>query len=395
MIRTRTVLSLFLLTLTFSLSAAAADSTFVQKPLASGFVNAVNPFTKMIALHGGILHVDASNAEFRGPSPNDVSSFEAIRPGIQIAVVFEPGTYRDAGPIKATIVQILQEPNGTITGKVEKVDPANSTFTVLGQTIHVDASTQYGGSMAALDPHKLEDLQVGQDVTVFLTANTYQLEAFRVYAIAPPSDSFISFSGVLKQIKGSTWTLIRSNVSEFQVTSSTSVDGQPHIGDLVRVAARVDDGVVSAQWIEVLQPPCPGYNPNPRFDVKGYVTARSADAIDIQTGQGAYHIELTDETLWDGEPAVGENAIVQVDKIGTRFVAVMVTRADYRIDFFIDDKVIAIGDNAWTIGAFNVKLTGDTTIHGDPKAGDEVLVIAHRLPNGDIVAQDITKKPGV
>jgi hypothetical protein len=386
MIRSRLYLLLAVLLCALPLAAE-------QKPLTTGYVTAINPFTRVFSVHGGLLAIDASHAEFRGPTPNDVAYFEMIHPGSQIAAVFEPGPYNPGRGIPASIIQILQQPEGTMTGEIEAIDLTARTLTLVGHEIVVTPDTRYTGSLYAVDPHSLEDLHVGQPITVFLGGKPQALEAFSIFAIAPTQGEHLAFSGILKQIKGDTWYLTRSAITEFKVISTTSIEGNPHIGDLISVFGRKDDGVISATSIQVRQQPCPNFQPNPRFGLTGFIVSRTDTQIVINTGQGIYTTELTDETLWDGEPVAGENATVDVEKIGDRYVALKVTRHDYAVHFFIADKVTEITATRWKIGGFDVTVTDATTIHGEPKLGDEVLVIADRNPSGEIVAKDITKRP--
>ena len=54
------------------------------------------------------------------------------------------------------------------------------------------------------------------------------------------------------------------------------------------------------------------------------------------------------------------------------------------------DYVKAIDWPWWTIGAAQVKVTGDTQISGNPKVGDRVFVKAVQQPSGEIWATSIT-----
>jgi hypothetical protein len=67
---------------------------------------------------------------------------------------------------------------GSVVGPIDRIDPVGGTFTVLGQTVVVDASTLFGDG---IQPAALGALQVGTDVEVsaFPTASG-QLQATRV-----------------------------------------------------------------------------------------------------------------------------------------------------------------------------------------------------------------------
>ncbi|HWS71316.1 MAG TPA: DUF5666 domain-containing protein, partial [Thermoanaerobaculia bacterium] len=204
-------------------AAAHAGEFFDQKPLAEGFVSSVDPFWHLVKINGGQLVIDASDAEIRGPAPNDISSFDAIRPGAHIAVVFQRGKYLNHQPLPATIIQVLRQPVGTITGEIESVDVAGGTFKILGQTIRATDATQYGGSVASLDPKTLAELPVGRSVTVFLDGDINSLTAQRVYVIAPLPDSQVVVSGILKKIDGGTWYLLHSTIDSFKVIRTTTI----------------------------------------------------------------------------------------------------------------------------------------------------------------------------
>ena len=391
--------------------SALAQAPVDQKPLATGFVANVNPFTRIISIHGGQLAIDAFEAEVRGPAPTDVRTFNDIRAGGLIAVVFKPGTYAQGQPIPATIVQILEQEAGTITGKIESVNAANKTFTVLGHVIRTHERTRFGSTIAALDKQRVEDLPVGRDVTVFVNSNTTALVADEVFIIAPPADEHIAVTGIVRKIEGDTWTLMRSTIETFKVTSRTQIGAgidRIRIGDLVHVFGRVDDGVVTATSVLLARQSCPTFIPNPLFSLSGVVVERDATSLLLDNGTAVRRVRFNDETLYEGGDAVvGDNVDISVEKIGTEYLAKFVRKINHRMNFIFWGTVTAINPGEWLIRSSTtntpddqpftrdrrVRVTAETRINGNPVVGEEVIVVVERETNGDMKGLSIDKRP--
>ena len=404
---------IFVFTALLVASAAFASTPFDQKPLASGIVSEVNAEARMIAINGGQIVLDASQAQIRGPLPNENRPFSAIKPGMQIAVVFAPGAFSPGQALPVTIVQILQQPFGTMTGKVEAVDLANRMFKVNGQFIQVTDNTRFGSNVASLDAHNLAELPIGRDVTVFFDGNPDALVAHEVYIIAPIPDEMVAFSGIVKQIRGNTWTLINSRFESFKTTSRTAIEGfpPPRVGDQVNVFGRIDDGVVTAEFISVGRTQCPNFQPNPTIPVRGILIARDSGSVTVDNGTAVIKAFLNNSTLFDGGDAVvGDNVEVRAERMGDNFIAKMVTRFDHSITFTFLGTLKSISTTnppVWTIESSTVNTPDDqayvqtrtviiastANIAGNPQVGDKVISLVDRAPDGTLTARSITKDP--
>jgi hypothetical protein len=343
--------------------------------------------------------------------------FSAIRPGAHIATVIRPGSYAPGVPLPATVVQILVTESGTITGQVEAVSPTTNSFTVLGQRIEADSTTYFRGAMYANDPHALSDLRIGQHVTVFLRSGRDVLFAQQVYAIAPVPDRHVSLSGTIRRIEGDRWTLTRAvdGIDSFYVIRSTSIAPQartPRVGDNVYVFARVDGDVVTAEAIEFVQPQCPA-NPSPNsiINLGGVVIGLTADSITIDNGTAVIRASRDDETLYDGgDPAIGDNVNAKLEKIGERYVARLIEKQNYRVNFVFLGVVTGIGieGDVWTfesstsntnttpdpyVATRTVKINEKTKIFGEIGVGTRVIVLVEREPDGTMTAINIQKDP--
>ena len=393
---------LSLLLLVLVASSALASTPIDQKPLADGFVQSVNVFSRTITIHGGRLTIDASAAEFRD------GSFESITPGSHIAVVFREGTYVEGQAIPATVVQILRQPVGSMTGEVESVDAAANTFRVLGHTIRVTGQTLFHGAIPSLDPRNAGELPVGHDVHVELAGEPTALVAHRIYTIAPIADQRIVFSGIIREMTDKVWTLMRSEHTTVHIVSTTAIQGTPRVGKLVQIMARIDDGVVTAQLVEERQMRCPAVTPNPTFTIRGAVIALDDTSITFDNGTAVLRARLDGDTLYDeGRVAVGDNVNVQMEKIGTDFLARMITKINANMTMVFLGRLLETGATEWVVetstsntpgdGPYvqtrRIRMTETTRIHNNPAIGDKVILTVDRTPAGELIALAVDRDP--
>jgi hypothetical protein len=401
---------IFLIAVVLAATAAFGQApTTEQKPLASGIVSEVNSFDRIIAINGGQILIDASQAQIRLSGSSDSQPFRIITPGAQIAVVFAPGSYGPGQRIPATVVQVLLFPIGTMTGRVEAVDVANSTLRILGQTIRVTEQTRFGSTVASLDARSLAELPVGRNVTVFFNGDQTALVAHEVFIIAPAPDEVIAFTGTVRQIRGNTWTLANSRFESFQVTSRTAINAvpPPRVGDLIHVLGRVDAGVVTAELITLARTQCPNFTPNPTISIRGYLIERTATSITVDNGTAVVRGLIDGNTLFDGGDAVvGDNVEMRVEKIGNNFVVKMLTRFDHPIVFAFLGVVRSKADGEWTIESSTgntpddlpyvvtrrVIINEQTNIQGNPAVGDNVVAAVDRAPDGTLTGKSIAKR---
>ena len=379
-------------------TAAMGGEVFDQKPLAEGFVSSVDPYMRFVTIDNGLLTIDITSAVIRDAFGQEVSVTN-IRPGAHIATVIRPGDYASGDALSASVVQILQQAVGTITGKVEAVDVEHGIMTVNGQMIFITPQTVWRGSVSTHDPHKLSEVKIGDNVTVFLDGGMSALRAQSIYTIPPTfSDSQIAFTSTLRKIEGDTWTVraVQANnmtITSFKVVSGTSIFGFIRPGEVIQVFARVDDGVVTAEAIELGRTQCPNFEPFPVFSLDGIVTAISATSVTITERNGdSYTIALNDDTIYTVNDAkVGDAISVLVEKHGDTYVG---RRVDLWQSPFeeIFDTVLKIEGNVWTIGTKVVTANARTEITGNPKVGDRVKLVSIMIGPGQMLALRIDKQ---
>ncbi len=364
-----------------------------QKPLASGFVSAIDYTTGILEIHGGQIRIDASAAGIRGPN-HEPSSLSTITPGALVHAVFIDGTYPRRGPIPATIVQRSNFSSYflTLTGAIQSKDLTARSFQILGQDVAVTDQTRFGGSMAALDPQSLEELPIGAKVTVFLSAQTDRLVADRVYVIAPTPDQHVAFRAILLKIEGNTWFVKSPQFSQFKVTSSTSIEGQPRPYQHIFVSGRIDAGVLTAEVIEEAPQPCSGFNPNPTVSQQAILTERGADFIVIDDLQTTTRARITSETLDNFEAQPGDNVDVFLERRGHEWLVKSILKIDYA-QLIVVGQVTAIGASSWTIDGHDIAVNAETSINGNPQVGDQVTALVLRDSTGKLTARNIIKRP--
>jgi hypothetical protein len=375
----------------------AAAVVTEQQPLAAGFVSSVNAEAKTIGIDNDMIIIDAAAADIITNESTDPLPFSAIKPGMEINAVLMPGTFTAGQHLPARIVQILLFPHGSLTGALEAVDQTNGTFTILGQPIRVNERTRFSGSVAGLDPKNLGELaaMIGPStkLTVSLAGNAQQLTAANVYVIAPTPDQMVSFTGVLDHINGDTWFLTNSQYSSFKVVSTTSIIGPVFPNTYITVFARIDSGVVTAVSILPALRPCGAEcaPPNPIFRLTGVLTKRSATSITLDEGKNIYDVAVTADTIFEGDPAVGDNVSLEVEQIAGGLHALRVTKVTTSLVITVIDTVTEMASDHWTVGHFNVLIRDSTQIIGTIHVGDKVRVLGDRQPGGDVVARVIDK----
>ena len=125
-------------------------------------------------------------------------------------IVTVQGTLNGAGKADASSVTFT----GNVSGPVTQVDVAAGTFTVLGQTVSVDANTLFGDG---IQPAGIGALRVGTDVEVSAFANASgQLLASRID---------LQSAGAPLQVQGAVQAL-DSGAQTFQINSLTVDYGQ-------------------------------------------------------------------------------------------------------------------------------------------------------------------------
>jgi len=389
---------LAILLLCLAATAAMGGEVFDQKPLAEGFVSSVDPYYRFVTIDNGLLTIDITTASIRDAFNQEVSATN-IRPGAHVATVIRPGNYASGDTLSASVLQILQQPVGTMTGKVEATDPEHSFLTVLGQMIFVTPETVFRGSLAGHDPRTLAEMKIGDNVTVFLDGSMSRLRAQSIYTIPPTfADNHIAFTSTLRKIEGDTWT-VRTvqasglNISTFKVVSGTSIEGFIRPGDVIQVFGRMDGDQVTAEQIQLGRVQCPNFVPFPVLTLDGVITAISATSITLTERNGdSFTVVLNDETIYTVNDAkVGDAISIQVEKHGDTYVGRRVDLLQWPHEEVID-TVLKIEGNVWTIGTKVVTTNSRTEITGNPQVGDRVRLVSITPAPGQILALRIDKQ---
>jgi hypothetical protein len=159
--------------------------------------------------------------------------------------------------------------------------------------------------------------------------------------------STMEFSGTLQSIAGSTWTVGGRGV---HVGAQSQIDGNPRIGDTVKVQAGVaPDGSLQALKIEVI----------------------SGSSEGGSEGGGSPSPTPTPNGGSGGESGEGETHNDAVTLTGT---------------------VTAISAGSWTVGGRAILVNGATEIQDNLSIGDPVKVTAFRQSDGSLLASKIERQ---
>lgn len=229
-----------------------------------------------------------------------------------------------AMPKARSIVVLAQRTDVTFTGTVERVDLAARTLTVLGFTVKVTARTAFGGPRDGTGQLGLENLLVGDLVLVAAGAEAEALVATRVMKLAPGANPVSHIHGIVEAIGSESWTIVLRDgtKSVVKVDTETKVVGGPKVGDVVDIVGR------TLSDGSVLALVIASFVPPPTVPTERY--------------QGV--VKATGATSWTVGPKAGDGP----------------------------DRLFAV----------NAK----TRILGDPKAGDEVGVLAQAQADGSSLA---------
>ncbi|MEO8382773.1 MAG: DUF5666 domain-containing protein [Acidobacteriota bacterium] len=359
-----------------------------QQPLAQGIVSSVDVAHNLISIAGGQVVIDATGAQFRNDAGD--TTIAAVRPGAHIATVILPGVYTASTPLKASVVQILIEPIGSLTGPVEAIDLTAGTFTVLGHAIRVDERTRIGGEIPSRDPHALAELAVGMSVHVRLNGSQDELVAVEVFVHSPRPDTILRFVGKVLSIQGNVWTIQGAQVMTVYTTSHTSIDPLALVGNTVSVLARVDGGQLTAIDIALYVTPRV-IPPQLTQTIIGILRARDAESITVNNGPATTRIFLAPYTRFIDDPQIGDNVRVIVQREGERILAISVEKYTGTVVFTFIDTVLEINVRTWRIGEYEVFVNDATAIQGAPVVGDRVRVLGERQQTGVILARTIIK----
>lgn len=199
-----------------------------------------------------------------------------------------------------------------------------------------------------------------------------------------PSEPVMSVSGegAVSQI-GDTWII---GGQTFAVSDSTSITGEPKVGDWVLVNGHLlADGTKAADWIILLHPVETNH-----FSLSGKVD----ETGDSQWKVNGQTITITKSTVIEGEIAVGDT--VQVDgqiKTGGTLEAEKIRKVDANLGqpFEFTGAIQETGADTMIISGVAVSIDAKTTMDDGLVTGDLVEVKGYIQADGTWLATSIIK----
>ncbi|HQQ77376.1 MAG TPA: DUF5666 domain-containing protein [Thermoanaerobaculia bacterium] len=191
---------------------------------------------------GGALQIDVTNARITGGEDRLASPlpWAGILVGSRIvAHVTVPDAIPAVFPprLPATSVVVFLTNSGSLSGTVQGVGAAQGTFTLLYTSVKTNAGTEWSGSKADGSPVKgLSDLAIGMQAVTVVSTDASGVTAKSVHAYTIPTTRIEAFRGKVEKIDASAWTVDGKFV---QVNADTKIVGDPKVGDVVDVLAKV------------------------------------------------------------------------------------------------------------------------------------------------------------
>lgn len=235
--------------------------------------NVAGPILDLI--EGGI-QIDVTNATITGGDDRLANPlpWSGILVGARvIAQVTVPDALRPVAsppPLAATSVVVFQTRAGELSGTIQSVDVKGGSFTILFHTVSTNASTKWSGggpngAGAVKGIDGIDDLAAGMFAIVgVVNSGGLLATSVEAYGVTPPE--LFAFRGAVQTITPAAWTIAGRVV---QVDSDTKIVGDPKVGDIVDVVAKVHNPppgslapsylvAVSITKALVIPPPGPG-----------------------------------------------------------------------------------------------------------------------------------------
>ncbi|HSB62879.1 MAG TPA: DUF5666 domain-containing protein, partial [Thermoanaerobaculia bacterium] len=222
---------------------AEADGPSIPLPVrpstAEGTVSKITgPVLDLI--EGGI-QIDVTNAAITGGDDRFASPLPwagilvGARVVAQVTVPDAQITVFPPPPLQATKVAVFQTRAGELSGTIGSVDVADGKFTMLFRTVSTNASTRWSGGGPNGAVKGIGDLAAGM-FAIVAVVNSSGLLATSVEAYGGTPPELFAFRGAVQTITPTAWTIAGRTV---QVDSETKIVGNPGVGDIVDVVARV------------------------------------------------------------------------------------------------------------------------------------------------------------
>lgn len=320
--------ALFLL-LALPASADARTAPALEGPPSSaieGTITSLNiPFVDggpIVTLLDGLVSFDATGATVRFSNGTSGTTVD-LEIGQRIVAFVEPAPTM---PKARSIVVLAQKFDVTLTGRVDAVDPAARTLTVLGFVAKVTDRTVFGGPRDGAGQAGLEDVRAGELVLVAAMADSGTLVANRVMKLSPSPLPTSRVRGLVDSIGTESWTLVLRDGTKtvVKVDAETKVVGNPKVRDEVDVLVRqLPDGSLLALLI-AKAPITPPVATEVAFE--GIVARIAADGpLGTATWLvGETKVLVSPVTTVRGEPGIGDR--VRVEGFRGRDGVVMASR---------------------------------------------------------------------
>lgn len=199
----------------------------------SGIVSAVSG--NLIQLAGGLVTIDATGARIVIDRGKD-ATLAQIEPGMLLFATLKNADVAANAPLPADVITVTRLSETTLFGPIQSVDPATSSFRLLGRTIHVTSETSFGGV------HNLGEMLPNQMAVVQAANAAGKLVASSVLVTAPIRIDVHAARGTVKAIGADSWVISREKEGDLTlvVNAQTKIVGAPRVGDLVEVLYDVD-----------------------------------------------------------------------------------------------------------------------------------------------------------
>src|SRR5450759_1136471 len=223
--------------------AAAADGLPVPSPARPSTVEGtVSKVTGPILdlIEGGI-QIDVTNATITGGDDRFANPLPwsgilvGARVVAQVTVPDAIPAVVPPPPLAATNVVVFQTLAGELSGTIQSVNVAGGKFTLLFHTVSTNASTKWSGGGPSGAVKEIGDLSAGMFAIVnVVNSGGLLATSVEAYGVTPPE--LFAFRGAVQTITSTAWTIAGRTM---QVDSDTKIVGDPKVGDIVDVVAKV------------------------------------------------------------------------------------------------------------------------------------------------------------
>ncbi len=236
-----------------AVSAPAPADTAITDPLGMSAMRGASVAGTVASVQGTIVTlstggapavlIETRNAQIVGEGAGPLTLAD-VTPGSRITAFLADEAPALAAPLAARLVVVDARSDLSVTGTIDSIDLARSTFTVIGITFTVDGETTFATAFptfAAIDG--LEDLARGELVQVRAAFAGSAILARRVLVVAPAAITTVTLRGTVKSSGATNWVITTPDGKDVTllVDDRTKIVGGPAIGDQVQVLARIDE----------------------------------------------------------------------------------------------------------------------------------------------------------